>query len=149
MKRRRNATASCVECEMDFASNRSLEKHLRSQNHEQRMLPLRNLSWLDFQEQSETMSEGRFNQEINSSQHLPDDDCFSEDMREYQDDEDNLHEPIDERPCSDDEQDGNEFYPFPSEMFFLLYCYTHGIMRSKVNQINLTIKLLMKFITGF
>ena len=149
MKRRRNATASCVECEMDFESNRSLEKHLRSRNHEQRMLALRNLSWLDFQEQSETTSEGLFNQEINCSQHLPDDDCFSEDMREYQDDEDNLHESIDERSCSDDEQDGNKFYPFPSEMFFLLYCYVHGIMRSKVNQINLTIKLLMKFITGF
>ena len=70
MKRRRNATASCVECEMDFESNRSLEKHLRSRNHEQRMLALRNLSWLDFQEQSETTSEGLFNQEINSSQHL-------------------------------------------------------------------------------
>ena len=97
---------------MDFESNGSLEKHLRSRNHEQRMLALRNLSLLNFQEQSETKSESLFDQEINSSQH-----CFSEDMREYQDDEDNLHEPIDEKPCSDNEQDGNEFYHSQARCF--------------------------------
>ena len=97
---------------MDFESNGSLEKHLRSRNHERRMLALRNLSLLNFQEQSETKSESLFDQEINSSQH-----CFSEDMREYQDDEDNLHEPIDEKPCSDNEQDGNEFYHSQARCF--------------------------------
>lgn len=25
------------------------------------------------------------------------------------------------------------FYPFPDEKFFLLYCYSHGIMRPKVS----------------
>ena len=26
-----------------------------------------------------------------------------------------------------------EFFPFPDEKFFLLYCYAHGIMRPKVS----------------
>lgn len=26
----------------------------------------------------------------------------------------------------------NNFFPFPDEKFFLLYCYAHGIMRPKV-----------------
>ena len=28
----------------------------------------------------------------------------------------------------------NTFYPFPDEKFFLLYCYSHGIMRLKVRK---------------
>ena len=83
MKRRRNAAASCEECEMDFESNGSLEKHLWSRNHKQRMLALCNLSWLDFKT---SQKQHLFHQEINSSQHLPDDDCFSEDMDEYEED---------------------------------------------------------------
>ena len=27
--------------------------------------------------------------------------------------------------------DANNFFPFPDEKFFLLYCYAHGIMRPK------------------
>jgi hypothetical protein len=28
----------------------------------------------------------------------------------------------------------NTFYPFPDEKFFLLYCYSHGIIRPKVRK---------------
>ena len=31
-----------------------------------------------------------------------------------------------------DENADKDFFPFPSEKFFLLYCYAHSIMRPKV-----------------
>ena len=43
-----------------------------------------------------------------------------------------------------DDMDANadeSFFPFPSEKFFLLYCYAHGVMRPKVKG-NLMLEIL-------
>ena len=35
-------------------------------------------------------------------------------------------------PGAGETAQANNFFPFPDEKFFLLYCYAHGIMRPKV-----------------
>ena len=34
------------------------------------------------------------------------------------------------------EEDAENFFPFPSELFFLLYCYVHNVMKPKVSKKN-------------
>ena len=41
--------------------------------------------------------------------------------------------PLNFDDAKDEASAGQEFFPFPNEKFFLLYCYAHSIMRPKVS----------------
>lgn len=42
-----------------------------------------------------------------------------------------------------------EFFPFPDEKFFLLYCYAHGIMRPKVTRTFNFLLIIMSRLQNF
>ena len=57
---------------------------------------------------------------------------YPEDEMEVDEFQQNEIPPLNNEDNGTDGED-DDFYPFPNEKFFLLYCYAHSIMQPKVN----------------
>ena len=55
-------------------------------------------------------------------------------MQSETSEDDSLYDEEDE--SEGDNEDAENFFPFPSELFFLLYCYVHNVMKPKVSKKN-------------
>ena len=151
MERRRGTVVTCDNCNKDFESQESAQLHFLSRNHLQRLLAMKNAPLMG--------SAAKVNDEVENVQEL---------WGQYLADNSNLTLSDDEGPepeemglmeeifsCEQEEfsaaqPESDDFFPFPNEKFFLLYCYAHSVMRPKVNdkkyisiQINFTIMYLM------
>ena len=127
MKRRRQSVSTCVDCNKSFESQETSTQHFNSRNHVQRLLAIKNAQLMDTEEERDILEDVGIRVEdvyghngISSDEEsFPDDDMgevfFNAEAEQL----------IDENADKD-------FFPFPSEKFFLLYCYAHSIMRPKV-----------------
>ena len=140
MKRRRTAVKRCEECDKSFESNEAGVRHFKSRSHTQKVLALKNALLMDEYEEIWEENDECFDE--NQQWESGDDDGLAYDDSQYLsevelDEEMFSEEGAEEEPLfnmdeivSDEADDA--FFPFPSETFFLLYCYAHSIMRPKV-----------------
>ena len=138
MKRSRNPVTSCWDCASQFESMDSYERHLSSRKHVQTILGIKNRALMECDEivtseQERVSGDEDFQDSYDSYESEADiatlvhsDEESFDDFEEMQDDE---FPPLN----ADFDNTDEDFYPFPSEKFFLLYCYAHSIMRPKVN----------------
>jgi hypothetical protein len=121
-----------------FESNNGYIKHCETRNHKIKLL-VKNAAIMEIDEEidnsfpTETVpeippffpftSQGSNQQEMMATPLIFEDDS-----------QDNPSSPIQHEMDAEDNvnEKSNLFYPFPDEKFFLLYCYSHGIMRPKV-----------------
>ena len=133
MKRTRNILKSCDCCQIQFESTTSFTRHCGTQAHKHQLLAARNASVIEDWEND--CAPGPLpgypvplqNQPIpqNSIEVRQEEDFYNETTNEI------FQNTIAEQSPSED----LEFFPFPDEKFFLLYCYAHGISRPKVHKI--------------
>lgn len=133
MKRRRNVVASCEICRISFESNTNYEAHLVTKSHRRKLLATNSYESFDSIDETLTHPQGATD---NSPENSDEEPVSSPPYDEHQD-EDRCHEEMDIGADDSDtqeefESDQTNFYPFPSEMFFLLYCYSHSVMHPKV-----------------
>ena len=134
MKRRRGAVVTCDDCNKDFESQESAQLHFLSRSHLQRLLAIKNAPLMSSAEVNENDAE---NDEENGEQWGE----FPANITSSSDDEIPDHEDgqlmeedfnCEQEQFAAAEPDNDDFFPFPNEKFFLLYCYAHSVMRPKV-----------------
>ena len=141
MKRKRSILHSCVCCEIQFESNSSYLRHCKTKAHRHKQLGAQNAAIMERQEnrklpvsasvstplirphqpqmsQPEALVDTQLVAQENAGNSEISDETFDDTFNSVE--------------VQSDEQ---EFFPFPDEKFFLLYCYAHGIMRPKVTKI--------------
>ena len=136
MKRRRNVIASCEICRISFESSTNYETHLVTKSHRRKFLATN--TYESFDESLIDVITHPQGATDNSPENSDEESVNSPPYNETPD-EDMLYE---ERDAGDSdnqeefEQDQMSFFPFPSEIFFLLYCYSHSVMHPKVCKKN-------------
>ena len=142
-KRLRSVVSHCGICALDFESRDSERKHMQTQKHKRCRMAYMNF----LMDESEKPDAGHISgsnveypderQDLNANES----DAYDSDGSDYDPDfldqasdlDNDLDGLADEYESEDGENAGEgDFFPFPDEMFFLLYCYVHNIMRHKV-----------------
>ncbi|XP_028417046.1 uncharacterized protein LOC114541311 isoform X2 [Dendronephthya gigantea] len=151
MKRKRAAVTLCIDCGVDFESFSGAQRHFSSRNHLQQLLARRNLRSVSVEDDADNVrisadGEDELRSYVEEEQaereeEAEDDEEEAEDDEgeAEDDDEDDDEEEVNNSDLGDlleavggvDDDNGQDFYPFPDEKFFLLYCYAHSIMRPK------------------
>jgi hypothetical protein len=135
MKRRRSAVAICMDCEKSFESQESSARHFNSRNHIQRLLAIKNAPMMSGREVTEQVEQDSeiMTEDEDDEQWFFDDTSSSDDESSISDNtRDVFFNAEQEQFLAMDENADGDFSPFPSEKFFLLYCYAHSVMRPKV-----------------
>jgi hypothetical protein len=125
---------------VQFESIASFKRHCNTQAHTHRQLAEQNAAVMDENEWEiddtaepirvvhhpgpRLISEGQEEEEEEEEEESL---CFGEET-----DSQILDGDLEDDVATDDLS--KEFFPFPDEKFFLLYCYAHGIMRPKVGK---------------
>ncbi|CAB4016525.1 Hypothetical predicted protein [Paramuricea clavata] len=136
MKRVRSVVESCHLCDVHFESNNGYIKHCETRNHKHKLL-VKNAATMVIDEEIDNSFPTKTVPEIppffpftsqGDQQEMMATPLIFED-----DSQDNPSSPIQHEMDAEDNvnEKSNLFYPFPDEKFFLLYCYSHGIMRPK------------------
>ena len=146
MKRRRDPVTSCEDCTMQFESNESYQRHLSSRSHFQTILAIKNLAMMQCDEfvmdEGSDLASNDADGTASASENEEYDPPYPEDEMEVNEFQENEIPVLNNEDNGTDGED-DDFYPFPNEKFFLLYCYAHSIMRPKVN--ILFLKILIDF----
>ena len=135
MKRRRDPVTSCEDCAKQFESNESHQRHLSSRSHIQTTLAIRNLAMMQCDEFLMDKANDLVSNDADGSGSASENEYdlpYPEDEMEVDEFQENEIPPLNNEDNGTDGED-EDFYPFPNEKFFLLYCYAHSIMRPKVN----------------
>ena len=139
MKRNRHFVQSCDCCQVRFESNSSFIRHCKTQGHRHNELGAQNAAMM--------LDEGTWENDCASTHttvplqqvcppqpHMAQPTVL-EDMTEAHEESEGeiFSETSDNDASAQFPSEELEFFPFPDEKFFLLYCYAHGIMRPKVS----------------
>ena len=127
MKRRRQSVSTCVDCNKSFESQETSTQHFNLHNHVQRLLAIKNAQLMNTEEEREILEDVGIRVEDVSAIM-----GFHQMRKVYQTMTWGRYFFNTEAEQIIDENADKDFFPFPSEKFFLLYCYTHSIMRPKV-----------------
>ena len=137
MKRIRNFVKRCDCCNIQFESHASFTRHCNTKNHKHKQLGFQNAMVM-------ARDEDREDRMIRSSAAADPPYLLHEGYPLDVEPEEEMTDSMGSELSDDSDQEGqtaqteeraqtrNNFYPFPDEKFFLLYCYAHGIMRPKV-----------------
>lgn len=133
MKRNRHFVESCDCCQVRFESNASFIRHCKTQGHRHKELGAQNAAVMADDENWE--NDCAPTPHIRPPQPQMPQPAVFEDMREAHEESDGeMFNEISGNDASEQlPSEELEFFPFPDEKFFLLYCYAHGIMRPKVS----------------
>ena len=147
MKRTRNFVQCCNCCNIQFESSVSYKRHCSTKSHKHKLLRSQNAMIMAG---DEPVIEDRMIVSSSDPPYAPPDffEKFNLDANhelvsdeemevgEFSDDASQTLEAEDEGQTLPAEEmvhgNANNFFPFPDEKFFLLYCHAHGIMRPKV-----------------
>ena len=137
MKRTRRFVESCDFCEMQFESNSSYLRHCNSQNHKKRLIVTQSTATLETDEEADlsdySETDLHTSSPISATKYFLQQETTLDEHSSYEDNDQMPPVDPDSAPQTNLNGDArNTFYPFPDEKFFLLYCYSHGIMRPKV-----------------
>ena len=141
MKRKRNFLQSCVCCEIQFESNSSYLRHCKSQAHQHKQLGAQNAAVMERHENWKLPVSASVSipfipppqPQMSQPEALVDPRQEAQELVANSEISDEIFD--DSFISVDVQSDEQEFFPFPDEKFFLLYCYAHGIMRPKVTRI--------------
>lgn len=146
-KMQRSVIERCEYCNIDFFHKGRLEIHLNSRQHKQKMVEMPQQHFNlenDLSKESVLLPKDEHMPLIrneSTTQLIENDVIFGicnendDEENDWDDDDDDSFEHNaylhgDEKVTENEE---NEFFPFPSKLFFLLYTYVHGVSRPKVS----------------
>lgn len=134
MKRNRNILKCCDCCQIQFESTTSFTRHCSSQALRHKLLAAQHASLIDCVEDWENdCTPGPIPAYPMEIQEIAQDSI--EGRQEEDSDSEIMNEMFDNTTTDQSPSEDLQFFPFPDERFFLLYCYAHGISRPKVLKI--------------
>lgn len=148
--KKRTCRHYCSPCKLNFESWARYEVHVSSRRHSVNELQISSNNSLDTEilhdiidenvipadDNCDSLEQDYPQRNFEESYFVPEDTCSDTETTDLDEREDTpLPSPINESQSSSNiNDDAGEYFPFPSELFFLLYCYVHNISRPKVSR---------------
>ena len=128
IKRKRQAVETCEVCRLEFFAKSIFLSHLNSRGHLANLLPAKII------EENDTLSFPYVEETnyVHEEQRVVDPIDLETAMQSETSEDDSLYD--EEDKSEGNNEDAENFFPFPSELFFLLYCYVHNVMKPKVSK---------------